>query len=98
MLKTVDLIEMAKRHQGDVTDYRIGKLLGINPSRISTFRNTASKPGNSIAMRLGELAGVDPLEAVALVNIERATDAEDREMWESILERVSQAKKGRKTS
>ncbi|WP_431257198.1 hypothetical protein ACQ86G_21435 [Roseateles chitinivorans] len=98
MLKTVDLIDMAKKRHGDVTDYRIGKLLGIDPSKISTYRHTASKPGNPIAMRLGELAGVDPLEAVALVNLERATAPEEREVWEAILERLSHAKKGRKAS
>lgn len=98
MLKTVDLIEMAKHRQGDVTDYRIGKLLGINPSKISSYRHSPTKPGNPIAMRLGELAGVDPLEAVALVNLERATAPEEREVWEAMLSRLSQAKKGRKAS
>lgn len=98
MLKTVDLIEMAKHRHGDVTDYRIGKLLGIDPSKISVYRRTSSKPGNSIAMRLGELAGIDPLEAVALVNLERASTEEEREVWEAMVSRLSQAKKGRKTS
>lgn len=98
MLSTIELLDLAKKRQGDVTDYRISKLLGLTPTRISNYRVGRSRPENPVAMRLAELAGVDPVEAVAAVNIERATTDEDRAVWEAILQRVSQSKKGRKTS
>lgn len=98
MFSTVDLLETAKHRQGDVSDYRLAKILGINPNAISNYRGGRSVPANPIAMRLGKLAGIDPLRAVAMVNLERASTDEEREVWEAILEAVCHAKKGRKTS
>lgn len=98
MLNTIELIELAKHRQGDVTDYRIAQLLDLKPQQISGYRNRGICPSNPVAMRLGELAGVDPLEAVASINFERASDPRDREVWAAMLARLSQAKKGRKTS
>lgn len=98
MLSTVELLDLARHHQGDVSDYRISQLLGLTPKHVSNYRVGRSRPENPIAMRLAELAGVDPVEAVAAVNIERATSPEQRAVWEAILQRVSQSKKGRKTS
>ena len=98
MLSTLDLLDLAKHRQGDVTDYRLSKLLGVSTQNISHWRNKGVKPSNPVAMRLGKLAGMDPLRAVALINLERASSDEDRELWEAILERLSHATKGRKTS
>ena len=98
MLSTIELIDLAKHRQGDVTDYRISKLLGLRPSHVSGYRSGRSLPSNPIAMRLGELAGVDPVEAATVVNLERATTPEDREFWESVLSRVAPPKKARKAA
>ena len=98
MLSTVELLDLARHRQGDVSDYRISKLLGISTSQFSNYRCGRATPANPVAMRLGELAGVDPLEAVAAVNLERATSPEDREVWSAMLSRLTQAKNGRKAS
>lgn len=93
MLSTLDLIELAKHKQGDVTDYRLSKLLGLKPQQISGYRNRGIGPSNPTAMRLGELAGIDPLKAVALVNLDRSTAPEDREVWEMMLSRLDHSRK-----
>lgn len=98
MLKTVELIDLAKHRQGDVTDYRIAQLLGLKPQQISGYRHRGIGPSNPVAMRLGELAGVDPLAAVAAVNLERATSPEDREVWETMLARLASTSKRQKAS
>jgi len=98
MLSTVELLDLARHRQGDVTDYRIAKLLGVSTQNVSNYRTGRTMPVNRVAMRLGELAGIDPLEAVAAVNLERSTEPEDRELWSAMLERVTHTKKGRKTS
>lgn len=98
MLSTVELLDLARHRQGDVTDYRIAKLLGISTQNVSNYRTGRAMPINRVAMRLAELAGVDPLQAVAAVNLERSTTPEDRELWSAMLERVSHAKAGRRTS
>lgn len=98
MLSTIELLELAKHRQGDVTDYRISKLLGTTTQNVSNYRRGVSKPANPVAMRLGELAGVDPVEAVISVNLERSTTPEDREVWEAMLQRLEHTKRGRKAS
>jgi predicted transcriptional regulator len=98
MLSTVELLDLAKRRQGDVTDYRIAKFLGVSTQNVSNYRTGRNTPKNPIAMRLGALAGVDPLEAVAAVNLERATSEEDREVWQSMLQRLSASGKQNRAS
>ena len=93
MLTTNNLLDLARERQGGVTDYRISKLLDLKPQHISGYRSGRTRPANPIAMRLAELAGVDPMEAVVAVNLERATSPEDREVWEKLLARVSAPKR-----
>ncbi|MDN3544647.1 helix-turn-helix domain-containing protein [Kinneretia asaccharophila] len=89
MLSTVQLLDIARAHQGGVSDYRIAKLIGINPNAISNYRTGRSVPAEPIAMRLAEVAGVDPAEAIFALNAERASDEGMREFWLSQLRRVA---------
>ena len=89
MLSTVELNERAKARAGNVTDYRLAKLLGVPPSTVCNYLKGRSLPANPITMRLAELAGIDPVEAMAAVNIERASTDEDRAAWELILARCT---------
>jgi len=98
MLSTVEMLDLARHRQGDVSDYRIAQLLGLKPNQISMYRRTPTKPSNPVAMRLGELAGLDPYEAAALVNLERAATPEEREFWEGMLSRVATPAKRKKAS
>lgn len=95
MLSTVDLLDAARHRQGDVSDYRLSKLLGVPPTTVSNYRVGRSLPANPIAMRLGTLAGVDPVEDATVVNLERATTPEEREFWQNVLARVAPTKKAR---
>ena len=98
MLSTTELLAQAKTRAGDVSDYRLAKLLGVPPATVSSYRVGRTLPANPIAMRLGELAGVDPAEAAAWVNLERASSPEDREFWEFMLQRVSRTARSKKAS
>lgn len=89
MLSTIQLLDLAKQRAGNVTDYRLSKLLEISPQHVSNYRTGRTRPENSIAMRLAAIAGVDPVEAMAAVNIERATTEEERAAWRLILARCS---------
>jgi len=97
MLSTVQLLDIARQRHGGVSDYRIAKLLGVSTQNISNYRTGRNTPVNPVAKRLGELAGVDPLEAVAAVNLERASSPEEREIWETMLARLAATSK-RKTA
>lgn len=88
MLSTIELLDLAKERQGGVTDYRISKLLGVSTQHVTHYRRNGVRPSNPIAMRLGELAGVDPVEAVIAVNLERASTDAELEVWRSLHERL----------
>lgn len=96
MLSTLDLLDRAKSATGGASDYRIAQLLGVTRGAVSNYRNGVTVPENPIAMRLADLCGLDPVEVVASVNLERAKSETDRELWEMILARCA-APKGRKT-
>lgn len=49
-------------------------------------------------MRLAGLCGLDPVEVVAWVNLERAKTESDRHLWEMVLARVSVPPRRRKPS
>lgn len=87
MFSTVELLERAKVAAGDASDYRIAQLLGVPRGTVSSYRRGISRPENPIAMRLADLCGLDPVEVVASVNLERAKSDTDRELWEMILTR-----------
>lgn len=96
MFSTTDLLDRAKAAAGDVSDYRIAQLLGVPRATVSGYRRGVSRPENPIAMRLAELCGLDPVEVVASVNLERAKSETDRELWEMILQRCRPGKAARK--
>ncbi len=98
MLSTAELLDLAKERQGGVTDYRIAKLLGISTQNMSNYRCARSTPSNPVAMRLGELAGVDPAEAVAFVNIERAKSPDERAVWEFMLTKLHGPSEGHRAA
>lgn len=98
MFSTVELLDAARRHQGDVTDYRLAKLLGKPQATISNYRTGRTLPENPIAMRLAELAGVDPAAAVLAVNLERAKSEDERRVWEMLAARVLPASRRKRTS
>lgn len=93
MLSTVDLLDRAKTAAGASSDYRLAQLLGVPPQTVSGYRRGVSRPENPIAMRLADLCGLDRVEVVTWVNIERAKSSDDRELWETVLERISAPKR-----
>lgn len=95
MLSTLELLDRAKTAAGAPSDYRLSKLLGVPTQTITNYRSGRSRPENSIAMRLADLCGLDRVEVVAWVNIERAKSADDRELWQTVLERMTTPKRRR---
>ncbi|OWQ83829.1 hypothetical protein CDN99_25525 [Roseateles aquatilis] len=88
MLSTNELLDLARERAGNVTDYRVAKLVGINPNAMYNYRKGLSIPESPVAMRLAEVAGVDPAVAVFALNVARARTEEEREFWSAQLRRL----------
>jgi len=95
---TLELLDRAKVFQGVESDYRLAQLLGVHPNNISNYRTGTSFPVNSIAWKLGELAGESPALAVAGVNLDRASNPEDRRIWRSLGAEILAAAKAREAA
>lgn len=87
-MNTGELLDLARSRQG-VSDYGLCKLLGVGTSTVSNYRNGRSHPDESMAKRLAELAGLDPLQVVAWMQAERARNDESRATWRAIAERLA---------
>jgi predicted transcriptional regulator len=98
MLKTTELLDLARERQGGVSDYRLAQLLKVDQTSVSNYRTGRSSPKNPVAMRLAELCELDPAEVMTWVNIERATTPEERSAWEVMLQRVSRTSRAKKAS
>lgn len=67
----------------------LAKKLGITSASVSQFRNGQAKPGESTLIRLGEAAGVDPLQVVAEFKLETAKDYKVVQFWKSLQQQVA---------
>lgn len=87
MLRTIELLDLAKKRQGNVSDYRLARLLGVTQPTVTGYRQGRSRPAASTLARLAELCGIDPRAVLVWIEVERAERAKDpaaKELWLSI--------------
>lgn len=77
MLNTQQLIEMAKDRQGITSYYRLARVLGIGDNAMHNYRHGRT-PDDARAMKLAELAGIDPGYVLLCMAAERAKDDAQR--------------------
>ncbi len=75
------------RKLGGVSDYRLSKVLGTSTSGISNYRMGRSTLDNTTAAKAAELLGLNPLEVIAAIEMDRAKTDETKQFW------TAQAKK-----
>ena len=86
MLKTLDLLDAAKKAQCITSDYRLAQLLGADQSTVTGWRRGRSHPVEPMQARLSVLAGIDPRLALLWLRIERARDPIERELWGQLVD------------
>lgn len=77
MLTTQQLLDAAKSAQGAKSDYRLARLIGIGDNALYNYRHGRT-PDDSRAMRIAELAGIDPGYVLLCMAAERAKDDAQR--------------------
>lgn len=78
------VLDEAKKRLSIESDYALAKALGLKPQHISGYRKGGHLPDDSIALRLAEAAGMDPLQLLAQINAERAKDPKVKRFWKMI--------------
>lgn len=81
--KTQALLEAARQKLSGVTDYRLGKELGIGRQTISRYHEGTQQADAYACTRLAEILERDPLEVIAEVEAEAARTKAKREFWQS---------------
>lgn len=88
---TPGLIDQAKKAQGIPSSYRLTRILGVTDVTMTSWTAGRASPNDSAAIRLAEMAGLDPALVLAEIAVERAQDDESRALWRGIVDRLKNA-------
>ena len=88
MFSIADLLERARAKGGIESDYRLAKIISVNPSAIYNYRAWLSYPNDKILAKLCALSGDDVAVMAAHVQAARAQSSEGKTMWEAIAARL----------
>ena len=62
-----ELLEAARKAQGNISYYEVAKRLGISTPLLNRWKNNKSQPNGVNTLRLAEMAGLSPSEALRLI-------------------------------
>lgn len=62
-----ELLERARKAQGDISYYEVAKRLGISTPLMNKWKNNKSQPNGINTLMLADMAGVTPKEAIKLL-------------------------------
>ena len=66
-----ELLQQARIRMGGVTNYKVGKALGITSAYMTQLTKNRALMSDELAFRLAELAGLPPEYVVASIEVER---------------------------
>jgi transcriptional regulator with XRE-family HTH domain len=83
------LLDLAKSLNGKQSDYRTAKIIGASPSAIYEWRAGRRKPTQEQVIRLAELAHLDPLQTLAMIEAERAPNDKMSHFWHDVAVKIA---------
>jgi predicted transcriptional regulator len=89
MFSVTDFLDRAKAGAGDVTDYRLAKLLGVTHSAVSTWRTGTRAPDERAIEALCKLSGDDPEHVAACIQSMRAANDDAADLWRRVADRLA---------
>ena len=84
MSYTTDLLDQFKTKNELDSDYAAAKALGLRPNRLSNYRTGVSHADDKTAVILADALGLDRLQTIARVNMDRSRDSKERAFWRHI--------------
>ncbi|MDD2767386.1 MAG: hypothetical protein PHT19_01550 [Methylococcus sp.] len=81
MKTTRDYIEAAKASLGIQSDYALAKWLGVSKATASHWKSGRSTVDDYAAVRIAAELKIDPIEVIAVANLEREKDEKRRDFW-----------------
>ena len=78
---TTDLMDAVKEAMGIESDYGLSKLLGINRTAVSNYRNGRSQASDEIALRMAGIIKRAPAPILAQLASDRAVSPDVAKVW-----------------
>ena len=89
MKNTVETLEQIRAKNGNCSDYRLAKLMGLRPNYISLMMHKGNKMTEAHRIKAAELLNEDPEVHLIYRSIERAKKSEIKHVWQHTLERLT---------
>lgn len=83
-----ELLTAAKAAQGIPSNYRLARVLGVTDNTLNNWQAGRVAPGDAQAVRLAQMAGIDPAHVLARLAAERAKDDASRAVWQQLADRI----------
>ncbi len=89
MSVSIELLDRLKASQDNASDYRAAKLLGVAQQTMSKYRNGQAPLSPEKVIIACQLAGLDPLEWLMRLQLERARCDSEKALWNDALNRLA---------
>jgi hypothetical protein len=91
MVTIQELLSAAKTGAGIPSNYRLARVLGVTDNTLNRWQHARSFPDDQAAVRLAEMAGMDPGTVLASMHAQRATSEAQRALWSAMAKRLERA-------
>lgn len=88
MKTTIEFLDAIKAKHGIPSDYALAKRMGMRQQTVSKYRLGHEYLGDSAALKVAELLDIDAAYVVACVHRERAKKSDEKQVWETIIEKL----------
>ncbi|WP_375191246.1 hypothetical protein [Marinobacter sp.] len=88
---TKKYLDILRNQYNGCSDYRIAQLLQVSKACVSRWSNGKVGLGDESAARLADLCGLDPVEVITELHLEKAKSRATRLYYEEVLKRTSTA-------
>ena len=88
MSVTVELLDAFKAAMGGISDYRVGKIIGVSQPTVSGWRNNACPISPEKMLIACEMAGLDAVEWLLSLYRERAKCDKEKTLLDTIRGRM----------
>ncbi len=91
-MNSADFLDAVRRRHKLTSDYQVGKLTGIKPSRISMYRIGKREFDDATCLAFAEALGKAPLYVIAEIQAERAKKPDIKKVWKALARMTKKAK------
>ena len=81
VMKPSEWLDKAKKKENIQSDYRLAKIIGIEPASISTMRRRDNGMDNYTAIRIAEILEINKLIVIIDMEMKKAKSEEKKEFW-----------------